>query len=255
MKKNQLFISLVICLSLFTFNISGQSDMPADAAKSYNEGNQLMKSGNLDGAIGQYQSALNHAKDYRIYYQLGIALKKKGKDKEAIDAFKSSISANPQFDLAYNGLGGTYFTQGNYAEAVEAFKKFEQTTSKKQFKDKAKEDMAKALVKQGEQSKKDGNYANAISQLNEAIKMSPLDAAYIILATAYYETADYDKTISTTDHVLAMKNSKMHGAANYYKGMAFKQKQDLTKAKQLFEEAKKDVQYRKLAEYELKLLK
>ena len=51
-----------------------------------------------------------------------------------------------------------------------------------------------------------------------------------------------------------MKNFRMKGAAYYYKGMALKQKQIKDKAKENFELALRDPQYKRLAEYELKLM-
>lgn len=246
--------SVLFTLFLFT-SISIAQDMPADAAKAYNEGNKLFKSGNLDGALTQYNEALKNSKDHRIYYQLGVTLKKMNKLSAAEDAFKSSIQNNPNFDIAYSGLGGTYFLDGKYAEAVESYKKFEELTKQKQYKEQAREYIARSYVKLGEQAKKDGNYNKAVEALNEAIKYDQLDAAYIQLATAYYETGEYDKAISATDQVINLKSSGLKGAAYYYKGMSLKQKQDIAKAKENFELAKRDAQYKRLADYELNLIK
>lgn len=252
MKKK--WVSVLITLFLLT-SLSIAQDMPADAAKAYNEGNKLFKSGNLDGALSQYNEALKHSKDHRIYYQLGVTLKKMNKLGQAEEAFKSSIQSNPNFDIAYSGLGGAYFQDGKYAEAVESYKKFEELTKQKQYKDQAREYIARSYVKLGEQAKKDGNYNKAIENLNEAIKYSPIDAAYIQLAITYYETGEYDKAIATTDQVINMKSSGLKGAAYYYKGMGLKQKQDIAKAKENFELAKRDAQYKRLADYELNLMK
>lgn len=252
MKKN--WISLFVSLFLVT-SISLAQDMPPDAAKAYNEGNKFMKAGDYDGAVQQYNEALKTSKDYRIYYQLGVTLKKQNKLEEAEAAFNSCIKSNPNFEIAYNGLGGTYFQDGKYAEAVESFKKFEELTKQKSHKEQARQYVSRALVKLGEQTKKDGNYAKAIEQLNEAIKYHQLDAAYILLATTYYENGEYDKAIATADNVINMKSSGLKGAAYYYKGMGLKQKQDIAKAKENFELAKRDAQYKRLADYELNLLK
>lgn len=229
--------------------------MPADAAKAYNEGNKLMKAGNFEGAVQQYHEALKTSKDHRIYYQLGVTLKKQNKLEQAEEAFKSAINSNPNFDIAYNGLGGTYFQDGKFKEAAESFIKFEQLTKQKALKDQAKEYIARSYVKLSETSKKDGDYKKAVELLNEALKYNQYDAAYVLLATTHYENGDYDKAIEATEHVFNLKSSNLKAAAYYYKGMALKQKQDITKAKENFELAKKDPQYKRLAEYELNLLK
>jgi tetratricopeptide (TPR) repeat protein len=252
MKKKCFLFALSL---FFTSTVYVAQDMPPDAAKAYNEGNKLLKAGNYDGAVSSYNEALKTSKDYRIFYQLGVCYKKQNKLNDAEASFKSAIQNNPNFDLAYNGLGGAYFQDGKYSDAVESFKKFEQLTKQKSLKEQAKEYIARSYVKLGEQEKKDGNYTKALESLNEAIKNHPLDAAYVLLATTYYENGDYDKAVSASDQALTLKSSNLKGAAYYYKGMALKQKQDITKAKENFELAKKDAQYRRLADYELNLLK
>jgi len=133
-KKSILIFPLLILL--FVSLVHAQ-EMPPEAAKAYNEGNQYLKSGNYDEAVKKYNEALKTSKDYRIYYQLGVTLKKQNKLAEAEAAFKSSIESNPNFDIAYNGLGGTYFQEGKYQEAIESFKKLEQLTTQKTMKEQA----------------------------------------------------------------------------------------------------------------------
>ena len=111
------------------------------------------------------------------------------------------------------------------------------------------------LEKLAENVKKDGNHSKAIELLNEAISNYPTDAAYVLLTSTYYESGEYDKALQTADQALNTKNFKMKGAAYYYKGMVFKQKQDPAHAKENFEFALKDPQYKRLADYELKLMK
>lgn len=252
MKKIRSFV-LSLAFVFVAFSLYAQ-DMPVEAAKAYNEGNKFLKAGNYENAIKKYQEALQTSQDYRIYYQLGVAYKKQNKLPEAEEAFRKSVESNPEFSLGYNGLGGTYFIEGKYQESVEAFKKFAELTTKKSLKEKANDNIARAYVKLAEQSKKDGNYQKAIEQLQEAIKYSEFDAAYVLLANTYYENGDYEEAIKAADKVISM-NSKLKGAAYYYKGLALKQKQDTEKAKEYFELAKKDPQYKKLAEYELKYMR
>ena len=61
--------------------------MKPEAGKLYNAGNKFLKEGNYKAAIDNYDKALNIEKDYRTYYQRGIALKKSGNLEEAKNSF------------------------------------------------------------------------------------------------------------------------------------------------------------------------
>ena len=68
-----------ILVGLFLMILSGNAysqDMNPEAGKLYNKGNSLLKAGNYNGAIENYDKALAIEKDYRTYYQKGVAQKK-----------------------------------------------------------------------------------------------------------------------------------------------------------------------------------
>ena len=75
MKK---LLSIVLCIFLvFVTTIVAQTpEMDNNAKAAYNEGNKLMKAGDYQGAVAKYDEALQISKDYRIYYQKGVTLKK-----------------------------------------------------------------------------------------------------------------------------------------------------------------------------------
>lgn len=232
-----------------------KAEMDPEAAKAYNEGNSLLKAGNYEGAVKQYDIALKTSNDYRIYYQKGIAQKKQGKLKEAEDTFNKSVKSNPNFDITYNGLGGVYYEEGKYLEAAEAFKKFGELTKNKANKEKADEYTARSYAKLAEEEKRDGKLDKAAEHLNEALKYYSLDAAYITLAAVEIDNGNFQKAIDATNAVIAMKNTTFKGAAYYYKGLAYKKMDDAAKAKENFELAKRDPQYKKLSDYELNGMK
>jgi len=251
MKKISVILSLLFILAI---NLSAQ-EMEKDAAQFYNDGNKFLKSGQLKEALDNYENALKSSKDYRIYYQKGLTLKQMSNYKGAEEAFEKAIQVNPKFDLAYNALGGAYFVDGQYDKSVEAFKKFEELTTKKNLKDKAKENIASAYTKLGDQAKKDGNYEKAISHLNEAIKHYNSDFSYLSLAEIYVETSKYDEAINAADKATNNRKNISKGAPFYYKGLAFKGKGDMTRAKENFTQALTDPVYKKNAEYQLNLMK
>ena len=70
MTRNSLFLSVLIFLSISIFGIA--QEMKPEAGKLYNEGNALLKEGNVNEAINKYDAALQIEKDYRIYYQKDV---------------------------------------------------------------------------------------------------------------------------------------------------------------------------------------
>jgi superkiller protein 3 len=234
--------------------LAQNAEMDPDAAKFYNAGNKLLKSGNYQGAISEYDNALKTSNDYRIYYQKGVSLKKLQQYDNAIASFKSALENNPKFDLAYNGLGGIYFAQKQYGPAAEAFKKFEELTAKDKLKNKAKEYISKSYTKLGEQAKMNGNYQKAVEHLTHAVNNHKYDAAFLLLAETYVDLGDYNNALVAADNALNNRKTITRGGPLYYKGMAFKGLEDKEKAKEAFTAGKSDSKYRSLCEYELKLL-
>jgi len=242
-------------LFIFATLIGAQTlDEAPESAKLYNEGNKLRKSGDYNGAVQKYDEALSGSNDYRIFYQKGVTYKKLRNYKEAEASFLKCIEVKPDFDIVYNGLGGTYFALGKYDKAVETFIKFEELSTKPKLKKKANEYIARAFTKLGMSAKSDGNFDVAVNKLSSAVKYHPLDAAYLALAEVYVDKGEYDKALTAADQAINNRKKISKGAAYYYKGLAFKGKEDKVKAKENFEIAVKDRKYKSNSEYELKNL-
>jgi tetratricopeptide (TPR) repeat protein len=242
---------------LFLFLAAGvtfSQEMDPEAGKLYNEGNKLLKAGNYDGALVQYNQALNIEKDYRIYYQRGICLKKLGNLKDAQSSFQESLKLKSDFEGGYNALGGVYFSMGNYEEAVNNFEKVLEISESNNVKNKVKKNLSLAYTKLGNQAVNEGNSKRAIEYLTKGAEISDYDAAYLSLAKLHSELEDWDKTISASEKALEHRSSVSKGGPYYYMGLAYKGKNDLAKAKEMFQQAKSDATYRKTAEYELSLL-
>ncbi len=260
-------IRRILLLAVLFFTVSlgsvfAQSDESAEgsamdpkAGEAYNKGNELMKAGNYTAAIKSYDAALAVEKDYRIYYQKGIALKKANQNKDAEEAFKASIKANPDFDLAYNGLGSVYFSTGDIDKAIENFEKFGEKTKKENLKKTAKEYISRAYAKKGADELNNGNQQKAISSLNKAVENADYDAAYLSLAKAYVETSDYNKAVDAASNALKHRKTISKGGPYYYLGVAYKNLGDAEKAKENLQQASSDNTYKKLAEYELETMR
>jgi len=249
--------SVSYCVLIFFLFVatSFAQDMKPDAAKLYNSGNKMLKSGDYQGAIVDYNKALAIEQDYRIYYQKGLALKKSRKYEDAKNAFESCVKQKPDFEYGYNALGGVYFSLGNYEAAATNFEKILTMTNSNGVKSKVKSNLALAYTKLGTSAISDGNSSRGIDYLEKAVSNSNYDAAYLALAKVYYETGKYDNSISAAEKALKYRSSVGTGGPYYYMGLAYKSKGNIEKAKEMFTRARSDATYRKTADYELASLK
>ncbi len=229
-------------------------EMNPDAAKLYNAGNEKLKAGNYTAAITHYDDALKIQKDYRIYYQKGIAQRKAGKLQEAKVTFEECIKLKGDFDGSYNALGGVLFSMGSLNEAITNFEKVLQISTNNSTKNTVKKNLAKAYAKLGTNEITSGNSNKAIEYLTKAVELDNYDAAYLSLAKLYSETGNYDKSIAASESAMKYRSSISKGGPYYYMGVAYKFKGDTQKAKEMFNNAKVDPSYKKTAEYELSLL-
>ena len=243
-------------LLFFTFTfVSLAQEMNADAGKLYNEGNSLLKAGNYNGAISNYDKALAIEKDYRIYYQKGVAQKKTNNLDGSKASLEECIKLKSDFEAGYNALGGVYFSMGNYQEAINKFEKVLTLTNNASVTKKVKKNLSLAYTKLGNESVSNGNAQKGIEYLNKAVENDNYDAAYLSLAKLYSELGEWDKSISASESALKYKSKITIGGPYFYMGVSYKGKGDTSKATEMFDKAKQDPTYKKTAEYELSLLK
>jgi tetratricopeptide (TPR) repeat protein len=246
-------VSLYLFLIMFTGLISAQ-EMKPEAGKLYNQGNEMLKAGNYNGAIDNYDKALAIEKDHRIYYQKGIALKKSGKLNDSKDAFEAALKIQSDFEAAHNALGGVYYSMGNYQQAIANFEKVLEESKNNKTKEAVKTNLALAYTKVGDEAIKNGNSAKAIESLQKATELNNYDAAYLNLAKLHVETGNYDQAITAAQSALKYRSKISKGGPYYYMGLAYKNKGDIDKAKEMFNQALSDATYRKTVEYELSSL-
>lgn len=248
-------VSFYLLIIFSLVNVSLAQDMNPDAGKLYNEGNKLLKAGNFEGAIDNYNKALKIEEDYRIYYQKGVALKKSGKLEESKDSYEACVKLNPDFEAGYNALGGAYFSMGKFPEAIKNFETVLHSSKNNSIKSTVKKNLSLAYAKLGNEAIANGNSKQAIEYLNKAVENNNYDAAYLSLAKLYSELGEDDKCLDAAENALKYRTGISKGGPYYYMGVAYKHKGDSAKAKEMFNQAKADATYRKLVEYELSLLK
>jgi tetratricopeptide (TPR) repeat protein len=253
MKKHSLILSVLFFLSLTLTGFA--QEMKPEAGKLYNEGNALLKEGNVNGAIEKYNAALQIEKDYRIYYQKGVALKKADKLEDSKIAFEECLKLNGSYEGGLNALGGVYFSMGNYSAAIENFEKVLKSNAKNDIKQKVKKNISLAYAKLGNESLASGDANKGIEYLKKAVENDNYDAAYLSLAKVYTETGKYDDAIAAAQNALKYRSKITKGGPYYYIGLAYKFKGDTNKAKENFKLAAADPTYKKTADYELSLIK
>jgi len=251
MKKIFKILLFIVCFTL----VSIAQEMNPDAGKLYNEGNSLLKAGNYNGAISSYDKALAIEKDYRIYYQKGVAQKKTEDLAGAKASFEECLKLKTDFESGYNALGGVFFSLSDFSQAIANFEKALALSKDESTQTKIKKNISIAYFKLGNEEISKNNFSKAIEYLNKSIENDNYDAAYLSLAKAYSETKEWDKTITASENAIKYKVKITAGGPSYYMGLAYKGKGDIPKAKEMFGQAKSDPSYKKSAEYELSLLK
>jgi tetratricopeptide (TPR) repeat protein len=253
MMRKSLFFTAIIFLSISIVGFA--QDMKPEAGKLYNEGNAFLKSGNVASAIESYNAALQIEKDYRIFYQKGVALKKADKLEESKTAFEECLKLNSGFEGALNALGGVYFSMGNYLAAISNFEKILNSNASGSIKSKVKKNISLAYAKLGNESLSGGDSNKGIEYLKKSVENDNYDAAYLSLAKVYSESGKYDDAIDAAQNALKYRSKITKGGPYYYIGISYKGKGDIPKAKENFKLASADPTYKKTAEYELSLLK
>ena len=254
-KKITRALSVLFLAASFVF--AQDVEMNPEAAKLYNEGNQLVKSGQYESAINKYEAAQKIEKHPNILYQKSVALKKLRKFDEAEDALKECVKIDPKFMPAYTGLGTTYYSLKNYEGAIENFEKFIELSNDEKQNAKIKQYVGLSYTQLGQNAKSDGKYDQAITFLQSAVKNYNYDAAYLYLAEVYLELGNFDGALEAADKAINYRSSKSKiskGAPYFYKGLAFKGKNEIEKAKENFKLALDDSQYKANAQHYLKEL-
>jgi tetratricopeptide (TPR) repeat protein len=109
-------------LSLYQ-NLMAQRNQRDVAAARANEARELLKNGDVQGAVELYRAAVEKdANDARLYYDLAIALQRKGDDAGGLEAILRAVEIDPQFPAAHNQLGLLRLQAGQAADAEKEFK-------------------------------------------------------------------------------------------------------------------------------------
>ena len=137
---------------------------PDNADAHYNLALTLAQNGQMDAAISQYQESLRLKPDSTdAHNNLGNALLRKGQIDEAISQFQEAIRLKPDFALAHNNLGNAFLRKGQIEEAISQYREAVRL----------KPDFALAYNNLGSALYRQGRNAEAITQFLEALRLKP----------------------------------------------------------------------------------
>ena len=247
--------------------------------RTYNEGNQYFSSGDYDGAIESYQLVLElDPLFYKAYYQLGYIDTKLGDYAAAIDNYRKSVNIEPNYSKGWFGLGLGLQKNDRLEEGLEALKRATEVDPT----------YAKAHSQMGTIYVILEDFESAENAFNMAIQVDPSYAKpYQDLGNIYWEHERFDEAINTllTATALddkspkswyflsraynatnqcdeareaafgALRTKKKYAPAQFELGNAEKCLGNKTAALQAFEKARKDPDWRKMAEHEIDRIK
>ena len=237
-----------------------------------NAGNKSYKRGDISKATNYYEKALEYDSEfYLAYFQLGVLQKKQGQSKKAIESLQKVIEIKPDHDKTWFTLGTAYEADGNNKDAIFHYNKAIEINPGytkaygnlgKLYTDigdyVAAEDMLKTIV-QIDPDYADGfmrlgilylaqeKFKDAIENLSLSTILDKKDFnKYFNLASAYNNVKEWDKAIAAAQSCIDIK--KRFGGGWLELGIAEMGKKNKTRAKRHFEEARKDRDWRKMAE-------
>ncbi len=216
-------------------------------------GEELFSAGNYSGAITQYKNAIEINPDPRYYNRLAIASRRSNQEAQAVEAFQKAIELDPEYAVAYAGLGGTYVGMQRFDDAIEMYKKALELEPTMQ---QARVGLSASYTAQGNEHLNRGRAREAISVLEEAVEVNPRHhQAHLLLAVAYNRTGQPQNAEQHARSAIEYKQRGRLGGEYFELGVALKNQGRRQEAIRAFEEAAKDPTYRRNAEYELEELR
>jgi|YelNatPaOPRAMG01_1025707.scaffolds.fasta_scaffold00008_20 tetratricopeptide (TPR) repeat protein len=178
-----------------------EAQLLAEAKRSYNEGNALLKKGEYEAAIEKYKRALElDSTMAKAWYGIGLANRNLRKTDDAIAAYRRAIRLDPKYGDAIFALGKLLSDLGRQEEALKVYQDAVQ----------ADPGLAKAYYEMGRIYLDNKRYQEAVNAFTRATQIDPqYSLAYTSLGIALYQLGKYQ------DAVNALENAVAFDAENY----------------------------------------
>jgi tetratricopeptide (TPR) repeat protein len=187
----------------------------------------LSQKGQLDGAIEQYQKALEINPNYaEARNNLGVTFAKQGQADAAIAQYQKALEMAPDYDQAHNNLGDALLQKRQVDEAIAQLQKALEINPNYA---EAHYNLGNALLQKGQDD-------NAITEYEKALKINPNYAdAHMNLGNVLFQKGQVDQAIAR--YQKALEISPNYAAANNNLGSAFLQKGRVEEAIARFQKA------------------
>ena len=237
-----------------------------------NAGNKSYKRGDVSKATNYYEKALEFDPEfYLAYFQLGVLQKKQGQSKKAIESLNKVLEINPDHDKTWFTLGTAYESDGNNQEAIAHYNKaidinpgyskaygnlgklYTESGRYDEAEDRLKtviqidSDYADGYMRLGILYLEQQRFAEAVENLSISTSLDKKDFnKFFNLASAYNNIKEWDNALAAAQACIEIK--KRFGGGWLELGIAELGRKNKTRAKRHFEEARKDRDWRKMAE-------
>ena len=259
-------------LDIYPEHVKARKGLDNVTKQFLNAGNKSYKRGDITRATDYYEKALEFDSNfYLAYFQLGVLQKKQGQSKEAIESLQKVLKIKPDHDKTWFTLGTAYEADGNNQEAIVHYNKaieinpgytkaygnlgklYTDIGMHIEAEDKLKtviqidKDYADGFMRLGILYLQQEKYSEAIENLSYSTKIDKKDFnKFFNLASAYNYMKEWDKAVTAAQSCIDIK--KRFGGGWLELGIAEMGRKNKTRAKRHFEEARKDRDWRKMAE-------
>ena len=170
-----------------------------NAEQYFNQGNEKRDQKDFEGAIRDYDKAIEINPQYAYAYNnRGLSKNNLGQYQEAIKDYDKAIEINPQYAMAYNNRGVSKQNLGQYQDAIKDLDKAIEINPQ----------YAKAYNNRGNSKHNLGQYQEAIKDCDKAIEINPQDAdAYNNRGNSKHNLGQYQEAIKDYQEALKINPS------------------------------------------------
>lgn len=184
-----------------------------------------------DGAYGEcsrrFTAVLSLLEQINLSYKraeashasLAICLEALGQNEEAREHYEAAVDINPDYSLAYYGLGNYYYSREEYSQAERLYEE----TIKRSFSDPLSSDeiIGRAYLGLGNLSLLSGDFPAAVTLLDQAIVLMPdFPATYLARAIALSSLGQEALAQTNLDQCLRLATEDEPRQSDYYRQVA-----------------------------------